>query len=160
MEPQDDAAATHHILYITCTYFFCVVIVFATIFHTVHHVCEKFTVPIIRMSSRCFRRVLKPLQVQLGCGSRMKSMSAMPRITLYNYNTKRMVSERSFAEERLKEMGEVLDPAPDEGPIEVDMANMDTPNAKVVKLVNEVLDLNVLEVNMFFKTIQVLIDNP
>lgn len=65
-----------------------------------------------------------------------------------------MISERSFAEERLKEMGETLDPAPDEGIVEVDFANIDAPNARVQKIVDEVLDLNIIEVNMFFKAIQ------
>jgi hypothetical protein len=77
-------------------------------------------------------------------------------IPKHAYNAKRMITERSFAEERLKEMGETLDPAPDEGIIEVDFSDVDTPNARVTKLVDEVLDLNVIEVNMFFKTIQVI----
>ena len=55
----------------------------------------------------------------------------------------------------MKEMGVPLDAAPDEPPILADESSFDKPNERVLKLVDEVLDLNVLEVNMFFKTIQV-----
>mmetsp|Transcript_7532 Transcript_7532/g.12657 ORF Transcript_7532/g.12657 Transcript_7532/m.12657 type:complete len:214 (-) Transcript_7532:123-764(-) len=106
------------------------------------------------MSAGLMKQALRPLQTQLygRSISHVKVFArAMPQHTYY---AKRMVSERSFAEERLKEMGESLDPAPDEGAIEVDLSNIDAPNARVQKIVDEVLDLNIIEVNMFFKAIQ------
>jgi hypothetical protein len=102
------------------------------------------------------KQAFKPLQARI-CSRSYSQLSvvASRAVPKHAYCAKRMVSERSFAEERLKEMGETLDPS-DEGAIEVDFADIDTPNARVTKLVDEVLDLNIIEVNMFFKTIQVI----
>lgn len=110
------------------------------------------------MSIRNLNQALKPLQARMCSRSFNQARAFTPRAAMpkYAYNAKRMITERSFAEERLKEMGETLDPNPDEGPIEVDFANIDTPNARVAKIVDEVLDLNIIEVNMFFKAIQVI----
>lgn len=109
------------------------------------------------MNTRRLISSLKPMQARV-CSRTISQMKAFVPRTVPNHIhfAKRMVSERSFAEERLKEMGETLDPAPVEDAVVIDFSDIDTPNARVKRIVDEVLELNILEVNMFFKTIQVI----
>jgi hypothetical protein len=71
----------------------------------------------------------------------------------------RFITERSFADEMLKANGVKLDPAPKE-PIQVVTQEVfDNPTDKVKKLVDQVLDLNVLEIAQFFKLFKVTFKN-
>jgi hypothetical protein len=71
------------------------------------------------------------------------------------YLTTRPITERSFLSEELTKAGVKLDPAPVEPILEVTPDMVDKPNERVRKLVDEVLDLNLMEIGMFFKSMQV-----
>ena len=67
----------------------------------------------------------------------------------------RMITERSFAAEHLKSNGVKLDAAPEEPPFEVNEDMVNHPNERVQKLLNGFMELNILEVAMFMKAMQV-----
>lgn len=69
---------------------------------------------------------------------------------------RRLITERSFASDELKAQGVKLDPAPAEEPIEVTESMVRKPNARVQKLLDEFLDLNIVEVAMFMNAMQVI----
>jgi hypothetical protein len=77
-----------------------------------------------------------------------------------SYLTTRMITERSFLSEELAQAGVKLDPAPVEPILEVTPEMVDQPNERVRKLVDEVLDLNLMEIGMFFKSMQVRLPAP
>eukprot|EP00604_Paraphysomonas_vestita_P002947 CAMPEP_0174820828 /NCGR_PEP_ID=MMETSP1107-20130205/4894_1 /TAXON_ID=36770 /ORGANISM="Paraphysomonas vestita, Strain GFlagA" /LENGTH=184 /DNA_ID=CAMNT_0016036891 /DNA_START=204 /DNA_END=758 /DNA_ORIENTATION=- len=71
-----------------------------------------------------------------------------------------VITERSFLAEELKAAGVKVEPAPKEPIIEATTEMLHKPNARVQKLVDELLDLNLLEVGMFFKAVQVRLGLP
>lgn len=89
----------------------------------------------------------------------MKSTAAVSSAshrTLYMQQSLRfMITERSFLSEELQKAGVKLDKAPEEPLIEVTPDMINKPNERVRKLVDEVLNLNLMEIGMFFKAIQV-----
>ena len=66
-----------------------------------------------------------------------------------------VITERSFVADELKAIGVKVEPAPKEPLIEATPEMLDQPNERVKKLVDEVLNLNMLEISMFFKAMQV-----
>lgn len=65
------------------------------------------------------------------------------------------VSTRSWAEAELEKQGEKLTPAPEEEDIVVTESLVNKPSPKVEKLIEEVLDLNFVEINMFVTALMV-----
>ena len=65
------------------------------------------------------------------------------------------VSTRSWAEAELEKQGEKLTPAPEEEEIVVTESLVNKPSPKVEKLIEEVLELNFLEINMFVTALMV-----
>lgn len=66
-----------------------------------------------------------------------------------------VITERSFLADELQKGGVRLEKAPEEPMIEVTPDMINQPNERVRKLVDEVLNLNLMEIGMFFKAIQV-----
>ena len=67
----------------------------------------------------------------------------------------RMITDRSFAAEHLKSNGVQLETAPEEPPLEVTEDMVNHPNERVQKLLKGFMELNILEVAMFMKAMQV-----
>jgi hypothetical protein len=81
--------------------------------------------------------------------------SALQRPVQPFFFTSRAITDRSFAADELTKAGVKLDKAADEPIIHVTQDMINTPNERVSKLVDEVLNLNLMEVGMFFQAIQV-----
>jgi hypothetical protein len=97
----------------------------------------------------------------LSLSSRSMSISisqrAAPVVQMpFIFTPRRFITERSFAADELKAQGVKLDAAPDEEAIEVTESMVNKPNAKVQKLLDDFLDLNIVEVAMFMKAMQVI----
>lgn len=68
---------------------------------------------------------------------------------------KNVITERSFLSNELKAAGIKVEPSPPEPLMEVTPETLEKPNERVAKLVDELLNLNLVEIGMFFKAVQV-----
>jgi hypothetical protein len=71
------------------------------------------------------------------------------------FSSKRFINTSSWAADKLKEGGESVVGGPVQDASEVTSELLSTPSPKVQKLVDEVLELNVIEVNQLIRNIQV-----
>lgn len=107
----------------------------------------------IFIAMRSFQRGLASISSR--SFSLLRSQRAVPVQMQHFLTPHRQITERSFAAEELQKQGVKLDPAPEEAPLEVTDDMVFHPNERVQRLLDEFLDLNVLEVGMFMKAIQV-----
>jgi hypothetical protein len=110
---------------------------------------------ILRVS---LRRKRKALTMRRSLTSRSLSLyrSALQRPFQPFLFTSRAITDRSFAADELTKAGVKLEKAADEPIVHVTQEMINTPNERVRKLVDEVLNLNLMEIGMFFQAIQVL----
>lgn len=73
------------------------------------------------------------------------------------FASKRFINTNSWAADKLKEGGEAVEGGPVQDASEVTSELLSTPSPKVQKLVDEVLELNVIEVNQLIRNIQVCV---
>ena len=68
---------------------------------------------------------------------------------------KRYVNDNSWASDRLKELGEKIEPGPEQTLTEATEELLHSPSPKVQQLIDQILSLNMIEVNQLVTSIQV-----